>query len=104
VPSGVDLVLGKVDEGVRIGVVCGKVHGSVGEVKRSCARNLLVNPAETNLSGNFAVNPNGIDSIVNLAVNSTERKGRSILAVAHNMYGHFREVDSPLPAMRPTPG
>jgi hypothetical protein len=51
-----EVVDGKVDAGVRLEVVDGKVLGIVGEVERSCIENLLVNPGETNLSVNFAVN------------------------------------------------
>jgi hypothetical protein len=35
-------------------------------------------PNSTNFIENFAVNSNGTDSIVNLAANSTEEKGRPI--------------------------
>jgi hypothetical protein len=51
-----EAVDGKVDAGVRIEVVDGKVLGVVEEVKHSCIVNLLVNSIETNLSVNFAGN------------------------------------------------
>ena len=53
-----EVVDGKVDDVVRIGAVDGKVLGVVGESLRSCNVDLLVNSVETNLSVNFAANPN----------------------------------------------
>jgi hypothetical protein len=38
-----------------------------------------------NFIENLAANSNGINSIVNFAANTAEAKGRSILAVEHNM-------------------